>query len=174
MHASMLSFHTEHRSLYFFFAQGLVQCKWSWRQTVLTVLVSDLYLRLHFHKTDPLLILILCKKMLKHFQIGSFRVNWQTPIFQNGPQNGALNTWVGNFFIKRTLLTFFPAKMVLAGYLAKKASKFEKITCYSRKITTREALNQGREVKVFVSPSLLIRVIKAPFTQAFCKELASP
>ena len=113
-------------TLFYFFAQGLVQCKWSWRQTVLTVLVSDLYLRLHFHKTDPLLILILCKKMLKHFQIGSFRVNWQTPIFQNGPQNGALNTWVGNFFIKRTLLTFFPAKMVLAGYLAKKSIKIWK------------------------------------------------
>ena len=47
-----------------------------------------------FHKTDPLLILILCKKQLKNFQIGPLWADWQTPQFvQNGPQYGAPNTY---------------------------------------------------------------------------------
>ena len=40
-----------------------------------------------FHKTDPFLILILCEKKLKIFQIGPLRADWQTPEYvPNGPQ----------------------------------------------------------------------------------------
>ncbi len=43
-----------------------------------------------FHKTDPLSILILCKKMLKNFQIGQFRADWQTPHFSKRPPKWGL------------------------------------------------------------------------------------
>ena len=39
--------------------------------------------------------------MFKNFKIGQFWADWQTPQYvQNGPQNGASNTCVGNFFHK--------------------------------------------------------------------------
>ncbi len=53
-----------------------------------------------FHKTDPLLILILCRKLFINFKIGQFWADWQTPQYvQNGPKYGAQNTRVGIFFI---------------------------------------------------------------------------
>ena len=43
-------------------------------------------------KTDPLLILIFLYIRVENFQNGPFWANWQTPIFQNGTQNGTLIT----------------------------------------------------------------------------------
>ena len=51
-----------------------------------------------FHKTDPLLIWILCGKVFKNFKIGPIGANWQIPhLAENSPQYGAPNTGVGNF-----------------------------------------------------------------------------
>ena len=53
-----------------------------------------------FHKTDPLLILTLCTKKLKNFQIGQFRADWQTPHFSKRPPKWGLKYMSWQFFHK--------------------------------------------------------------------------
>ena len=54
-----------------------------------------------FHKTYPLWILILYRKMFSNVKIGPVWADWPTPpIVQNGPHCRAPNTWVSTFFHK--------------------------------------------------------------------------
>ena len=53
-----------------------------------------------FYKMDPLLILILQKKLLKIFQIGPFWADWQTPYFSKRPAKQIHELAI--FFIKWT------------------------------------------------------------------------
>ena len=60
-----------------------------------------------------------CSKILKLDNSGPIG---RPPIFQNGPQNVTLNTWVGNFFIKQTPFEF--------GFCVRKSWKiFKSVHC---------------------------------------------
>ena len=58
------------------------------------------WVRKFFHKTDPLLILILCKKTLENFQNGPFWANWQTPNLSKRPTKWGLKYMSWQFFSK--------------------------------------------------------------------------
>ena len=73
-----------------------------------------------FYKTDPLLILTLCEKKLKNFQIGSFWVDQQTlPFLKTARKMGPQIHELAFFFINRTPFEF--------GFCVEKSSKILKL-----------------------------------------------